>query len=361
MCLDENDRIRHAVGMILDPIIGYTSRQLSERHSALGITPERARRLQSFALRYGRWPDEDTTLSPQWLRLMRQTFSIPELRLVDRRKSTVDGFEKILFESTDGVRFESVLIPLLQRPEKPKAVVCVSSQAGCAMGCAFCATGRMGFSRNLSVWELVAQVAQIRRLSPLPIRGVVFMGMGEPLLNYDAVAQAASIFSEPSGLSIAAKAITISTAGIIPGIRRLALERRTYRLIVSLTAASDEKRKRVMPVEAAHPLQDLRSALAEYHAATGRRITLAWTLISGFNTDEIDARDLANWVGDLPVQIDMIDVNDDTGRFAPPDDAERNRFRDALRKHLNAPVIRRYSGGKDIQAACGMLAAKVGT
>lgn len=347
--------------MILEPLIALTSRQLCERYPDLGITPRLARRVQSVALRHGRWPDEDTTLSPQWLLRMRERFTIPELRLIDQRKSPADGFVKHLFESSDGVRFETVLIPLLNKPETPKAVVCVSSQAGCALGCAFCATGRLGFVRNLSTWELVAQVAQVRRLSPFPIRGVVFMGMGEPLLNYDSVVQAAAVFSEPSGLSIASKSITVSTSGIVPGIRRLTRERHAFRLIVSLTSASSEKRKSVMPVEAAHSLLDLRDALAEYHAATGRRVTLAWTLISGFNTGEEDARSLASWVGDLPVQIDLIDVNDDTGRFAPPDDDERNRFRDSLRKHLAAPVIRRYSGGKDIQAACGMLAAQART
>jgi 23S rRNA (adenine2503-C2)-methyltransferase len=112
-----------------------------------------------------------------------------------------------------------------------------------------------------------------------------------------------------------------------------------------------------MPAERAHPSADLRAALADYHAATGRRVTLAWTMIAGFSTGAEDARQLAAWVGDLPVQLDLIDVNDATGRFAPPGDAERAAFRDALRAHLAAPVIRRYSGGKDIHAACGMLGA----
>jgi 23S rRNA (adenine2503-C2)-methyltransferase len=216
----------------------------------------------------------------------------------------------------------------------------------------------MGFVRNLAAWEIVAQVAQVRRSQPYPIRGVVFMGMGEPLLNYDAVIQAAQIFSEPSGLAIAAKAITLSTDGVVPAIRRLAREGHPYRLVVSLTSADPDKRRSVMPAEAAYPSGDLRAALAEYQRATGRRVTLAWTLIAGFNTGEEDARQLAAWVGDLPVQIDLIDVNDAAGAFAAPDDAERNAFRDALRHHLAAPVIRRYSGGKDIQAACGMLAAQ---
>jgi 23S rRNA (adenine2503-C2)-methyltransferase len=339
-----------------EPITNFTSQALAEKYAALGMTPRLARRLLSSALRRGAWPTDDTTLSSRWLEHLRGELHIPELTLLERRVSPSDGFTKYLFSSPDGARFEAVLIPLLHRPENPKAIVCVSTQVGCAMGCVFCATGRMGFTRNLAPWEIVAQVAQIRRDTPVPVRGAVFMGMGEPLLNYEAVTRAARIFSEPSGLAIAAKAITLSTAGIVPGIRRLTREGHAFRLVVSLTSADPAKRRAVMPVELTHPSGELRDALAEYHAVTGRRITLAWTLISGFNTGEEDARQLAEWVGDLPVQLDLIDVNDTTGRFSPPGDAERNAFRDALRVHLAAPVIRRYSGGKDIQAACGMLA-----
>ncbi len=346
--------------MTREPVTAFTPQQLAERHAALGMTPRLARKLLSSALRRGVWPDDDSTLSAKWLARVRQALCIPALAVADRRASSADGFVKYLFEASDGVRFEAVLIPLVHRADDRKAVVCISSQAGCAMGCAFCATGRLGLARNLEAWEIVAQVAQIRRDTDLPVRGAVFMGMGEPLLNYDAVIQAARVFSEPAGLAIAAKAITLSTVGVSPAIRRLAREGHPYRLVVSLTSADPDKRLSVMPVEAAHPSRELRSALAEYHAATRRRVTLAWTLIAGFNTAAEDARQLAEWVGDLPVQLDLIDVNDATGRFAPPGDDERNAFRDALRLHLAAPVIRRYSGGKDIGAACGMLAAQGG-
>ncbi len=341
------------------PLTALTSQQLADRYEALGMTPRLARKLQSSALRHGVWPEGDTTISRRWLDEIRQHLCIPLLTLSDRRVSAVDGFSKYLFTAPDGACVEAVLIPIEHRPGAAKAVVCVSSQVGCAMGCAFCATGRLGFTRNLEAWEIVAQVAQIRRETPLPVRGVVFMGMGEPLLNFDAVVQAARVLSEPSGLAIAAKAITLSTVGIIPGIHRLARERHDFKLIVSLTSADPGRRRSLMPVEATHPSDDLRAALAAYHAATGRRVTLAWTLISGFNTGADDARQLAEWVGTLPVQIDLIDVNDASGTFRPPDDAERNAFRDALRRQLAAPVIRRYSGGSDIHAACGMLAATV--
>jgi 23S rRNA (adenine2503-C2)-methyltransferase len=340
-----------------DVLSNFTSAELAARYADRGVTPTLARKLLASALREGAWPTRDTTVSQRLLAQLEQVLEIPRLRLVDARISPADGFAKHLFEAPDGARFEAVAIPLLRNGQPPKTVVCVSTQVGCAMGCAFCATGRLGFTRNLAPWEIVAQVAQIRRETPHPVRGVVFMGMGEPLLNTDAVLQAARILSEPCGLAISAKAITVSTVGIVPGILRLAHERSPLRLIVSFTSADPARRLSVMPVEQRYSSEQVRAALAEYHAATGRRVTLAWTLISGFNTRDEDARQLAAWVGDLPVQIDLIDVNDATGRFAPPDDAERNAFRDALRTHLAAPVIRRYSGGKDIHAACGMLAA----
>ena len=182
------------------------------------------------------------------------------------------------------------------------------------------------------------------------------MGMGEPMLNYDAVMTAASIFSEPCGMAIHAKSITISTVGIVPGIRRFTSERRKYQLIVSLTTANPARRMELLPVEKTHPTSELIAALREYHAVMRRRVTLAWIMMSGVNMSERDAEELAELTRDLPVKIDLIDVNDPTGQFKPPSTDELNAFRDALRKHIAAPVLRRYSGGQDIHAACGMLA-----
>jgi 23S rRNA (adenine2503-C2)-methyltransferase len=172
------------------------------------------------------------------------------------------------------------------------------------------------------------------------------------------VMTAASIFSEPCGMAIHAKSITVSTVGIVPGIRQFTAERRKYQLIVSLTTANPARRVELMPVENAHPTAELIAALREYHAVMRRRVTLAWTMMSGVNMSERDAQELGELVRDLPVKIDLIDVNDPTGQFKPPSRDELNAFRDALRKHISAPVLRRYSGGQDIHAACGMLAGK---
>jgi 23S rRNA (adenine2503-C2)-methyltransferase len=278
------------------------------------------------------------------------------LTLLDKRISPQDGFAKYVFHGDGPEPFEAVRIPLMHRPDDLKYVVCVSSQVGCAMGCQFCATSRMGFRRNLAAWEIVDQVIKIQADSPHPVRGVVFMGMGEPMLNYDCVIRAAKILSEPCGMAIGGKAITISTVGIVPGIRRFTAEGHIYRLVISLNTADPVRRGELMPVEKTYPLHELLPALREYHEATGRRVILAWTMMAGVNTRNEDAQRLADWTRGLPIKLDLIDVNDPTGRFRPPSAGELAAFRDALSAKLGVPVGRRYSGGRDIHAACGMLA-----
>jgi 23S rRNA (adenine2503-C2)-methyltransferase len=335
---------------------GVPSDELHERLAGDGVTPRLARQLLAAAVRRGELPAPAPGIPARVLARVRQRAAIPRLTMVEKVVSPQDGFARYLFRGDGPETFEAVRIPLLHRPEDPKYVACVSSQAGCALGCVFCATGRMGFRRDLAAWEIVDQVARLRDDSPHPLRGVVFMGMGEPLLNYEAVMRTARVLSEPCGMAIAAKAITICTAGIVPGIRRFTAERRPYRLVVSLHSADPAQRRTLLPVEQAHPMPDLMQALREYHAATGERVILAWTMIAGVNTRDEDARRLAELTRGLPVKIDLIDVNDATGRFLPPSPEELSAFRDALRAHLAAPVARRYSGGRDIRAACGMLA-----
>jgi 23S rRNA (adenine2503-C2)-methyltransferase len=226
---------------------------------------------------------------------------------------------------------------------------------GCALGCDFCATGRLGFRRNLHTWEMVDQVLRIRAEADRPVRGAVFMGMGEPLLNPVEVLRAARILSHPAGLAISARAISLSTAGVVPAIERYVRESHPYRLVFSVTSAIPAKRGQVMPIEATHPLPELVSAIAAYARARRERAMLAYVLISGFNTGREDALALAAAFLGIPIKLDLIEVTDPTGRYQPPGPEELARFRDHLQV-LGAPVARRYSGGKDIQAACGTLA-----
>jgi 23S rRNA (adenine2503-C2)-methyltransferase len=341
----------------------HTAVELHAHLVDLGVTPRLARRLQAAILQRGghELPTQLPEVSRRLLERVREAVQVPSLTIIDKVVSPTDGFTKYLFRGEGNEPFEAVRIPLLHRPPDLKYVVCVSSQVGCALGCAFCATARLGFKRNLSAWEIVDQVFQIRADSPHPVRGVVFMGMGEPMLNYDRVMQAASILSEPCGMGIDSKAITISTVGIVPGIRRFTAERRPYRLVVSLTSADSLRRRELLPIEATHSLPELKAAITEYHQATGRRIILAWTLLAGINTRPEDARQLAGWTAGLPVQIDLIDVNDPTGQFQRPTPEELASFRDALSAELGMPVVRRYSGGQDVNGGCGMLAGLAGS
>ena len=201
----------------------HTAQELHRQLAEAGISARLARRLQAAVLQRGgnAIPLEMPEVSRQMLAHLREILTVPNLTLLDKAVSPTDGFTKYLFRGDGQEPFEAVRIPLMHRPHDRKYVVCVSSQVGCALGCVFCATGRIGFKRNLAVWEIVDQVFQIRADSPHPVRGVVFMGMGEPMLNYDRVMCAASILSEPCGLAIDAKAITISTVGIVPAISAL--------------------------------------------------------------------------------------------------------------------------------------------
>jgi 23S rRNA (adenine2503-C2)-methyltransferase len=299
----------------------------------------------------------------------------PEIEVTERRRAA-DGFLKYLFKLEGGHEVEAVRIPLpdpaaaralkarrrageaapLEALPTAKYTLCVSSQIGCALACDFCATGRLGGVRSLKTWEIVAQLRHVAAEADRPVRGVVFMGMGEPFLNYENVIRAARIFSDPAGAAIAAKAISISTAGVVPAIRRFTAEGHRYRLIVSLGAPTSDERRALMPIEARWPLPELMAAVRAYAEASGQRVPLAYVTIGGVNTTPAHARALAALTEGLRVKINLIDVSDESGRYQPPSPQELALFRDAL-DQLGAPVVRRYSGGREIGAACGTLAA----
>ena len=277
--------------------------------------------------------------------------TLRRLEAVDAR----DGFRRYLFALPDGVRVESVRIPL----HDTHHVVCVSSQAGCALGCVFCATGDLGLARSLKSWEIVSQLLHVRADSHLPVTGVVFMGQGEPFLNYDEVIAAAYALCDPSGARIDARRISISTAGIVPMIRRYTAEGHKFRLCISLNAAIPWKRAALMPVvEGGFPLDELVGAIRE-HAARAGRVTVEYVMIAGINTGAEDAAALGQILCGIPVRLNPIAVNDSSGRYRPPTEAEWNAFRDLLGRALpGQPIVRRYSGGRDRMAACGMLASR---
>lgn len=273
--------------------------------------------------------------------------------ILERATDPSDGFVKYLFRMADGALAEAVRIPL---EAQDKFSVCLSSQAGCAMGCDFCATGRMGLTRNLEAWEIVAQFVAVREEAPGAVTGAVFQGQGEPLHNYASVMRAAEILSHPCGGRIAGKAITISTVGLVPAILRMAAEGRPYRLIVSLTSAIEERRRRLLPAAAAWSVGELADAVRAYQRAAGGRMTLAWVVMGGINTGADEVAAIRDLFEGIPLRLNLIDVND-----ARPDGYRRATaeelaaFRDGLAT-LGVPIVRRYSGGAARHAACGMLA-----
>lgn len=276
------------------------------------------------------------------------------LEIVERATDPSDGFVKYLFRLHDGALVEAVRIPL---EAAGRFTVCLSSQAGCAMACDFCATGRMGLTRSLEPWEIVAQFVAVRDEAPGIVTGAAFQGQGEPLHNYAAVMRAAEILSHPCGGRISSKAITISTVGLVPAIHRMAQERRPYKLIVSLTSAIDARRRALVPAASAWPVHELADAVRTYQRAVGGRVTIAWVVMGGINTGDDEVGALRELFAGVPLRLNLIDVNDPRpDGYQRATDEELSRFRDALRE-LEVPVVRRYSGGAARHAACGMLAA----
>jgi 23S rRNA (adenine2503-C2)-methyltransferase len=329
----------------------------------LGVDDSTIRRLVSAVV--GRGIDDPCTWGSQFQvpRRLRERIRdpLPRLKLERSVTSPSDRFQKLVFRTPDGLPLETVLIPL----QKPGAVsVCLSSQVGCPMGCVFCATARMVVRRNLETWEIVDQLIHARevvRAQGRRVTGAVFMGMGEPFLNYDRVLAAADLLRCPWGGSVRAQAITISTVGLVDEIDRFTDERRPFRLAISLGAATDAKRAKLLRVASRTPVATVMAA-ARRHAISRRdRVMIVYVCIGGVNVDESDAKALADLIGDTPVRLSLIDVTDPTGRWTRPAPDEYRRFRDVLAHCLHQPVVRRYSGGADIQAACGTLAGEDAT
>jgi 23S rRNA (adenine2503-C2)-methyltransferase len=267
-------------------------------------------------------------------------------------KDSRDGVTKLLVHGGDGQGYECVLLPFAGRVS-----CCISSQVGCALGCEFCATGLGGFDRNLDAGEIVGQYLRLQKLTPRRISHVVFMGMGEPLQNYEAVLKSVRLFHEEVGLSY--RHITISTVGIVPEMRRLAEERLPIHLAVSLHSPLDEIRSSLMPVNRKWPVAVLLEASREYVAATGRKITFEYLLINEVTDTEEQATELAKLVKGFPCLVNLIPFNQvDTARgFSRPSRNRVRRFRTIL-EAAGVNVSQRMERGHDIAAACGQLAGR---
>jgi 23S rRNA (adenine2503-C2)-methyltransferase len=325
--------------------------------SQAGLSVEAARRWASAVIGRGE-SDLKTICSDAHIpkRFWELVKAPPQLTLKQHLRSPVDKFEKLVFETHDKLLIETVIIPL----HKPGCVtLCISSQVGCVMGCVFCATAKMTTRRNLCSYEILAQVSQARAIARSQgrrVTGAVFMGMGEPFLNFNNVIRAADWMRQPLENAISGKAITISTVGLVQEIERFTDLNLPFRLSISLGAATDQKRQMLLPVASRTPISKVMQAAGRHALLRRDRINLAYVCVRGVNVSEQDALDLAELIGDTPVRLDLIDVTDLSGRYHPPTAAELSSFRDALAKHLKQPVVRRYSGGADISASCGSLA-----
>jgi 23S rRNA (adenine2503-C2)-methyltransferase len=276
-----------------------------------------------------------------------------------------DGFtRKYLLSLSDRERIETVLMRFTGR-----VTACLSSQVGCAMGCVFCATGQMGYTRHLTAGEIVAQAVHVARILrsttapsaepvvPARLRNIVLMGMGEPLHNYDAVMQAVDILRDSNGLALAGERITLSTVGVVPGILRLAKEKRSLHLAVSLHAASQDERAALVPAARKWPLDELIAACRTYSAATGRRIFYEWTLIEGKNDSVAHARAVGKLLEGMPAQVNLIPLNPTAGFEGAATHTEAaKRFQNVLREEFSLPSTVRQRRGIDIAAGCGQLA-----
>ena len=267
-----------------------------------------------------------------------------------------DGLtRKFLLRLRDGQTIETVLMGYAGRH-----TVCVSTQAGCAMGCVFCATGQMGFVRHLRPGEIVAQVLHARRVLQAiapgrRLRNLVLMGMGEPLHNYESVMQALSSISNPGGISIGPARIAISTVGVIPGILRLAEERQPYNLAVSLHGSTDEERSALVPVGKRWPLPDLIEACRQYGNITGKRIFFEWTLIAGKNDSPETAARLAKLLTNINAHINLIPLNPTGGYTGEESDAGTGHQFQRILQASGFPCTFRQRRGIDVAAGCGML------
>ena len=302
-------------------------------------------------------PAEFTSLSLGLRQKLAESLDFSHLALETVLDSSDGETRKSLFRLPDNQPIEAVLMRYKQR-----RTLCISTQAGCAMGCVFCATGQMGFRRNLTSGEIVEQVlyyARILKEKGEHVTNVVIMGMGEPFHNYDATLQAVDRLNDPQGFNLGARHFTISTVGLVPGIRRFAAEHRQVNLAVSLHAADDNLRASMLPMDRKYPIEQLMAAIREYVELTHRRITFEWALIYNVNDTPEQAAKLANLVKGLLCHVNVIPLNPTSKFEGKATTRERALAFQAVLEQHGIPCTIRLRRGIDIQAGCGQLAGGV--
>ncbi len=340
----------------------FSQDQLVSYVESLGQSPFRGKQIMGWLYRPGIFEfSQMTDLAKSFRQLLQEkcSFSMFSDPLIER---AADGCVKFGFQLDDGNIVESVLIP-----EPERNTLCISSQVGCAMKCTFCLTGTMGFSRNLTPSEIVNQVCGVRDflldepkeklVGPVAITNVVFMGMGEPLNNLDNVLTSIEIMTDPRGLNLAERRITVSTCGIAPKLRELG-RKSSVNLAISLHAVDDKTRNELMPINRTYPLKTLLGACRDFPMPKRKRIMFEYILLKGINDSDREARELARILRKIPCKINLLPYNESPHLpYKSPDEDRIHAFQDILRK-AHYSVFIRNSRGSDISAACGQLAGK---
>ncbi|GAB6137432.1 dual-specificity RNA methyltransferase RlmN [Halanaerobaculum tunisiense] len=334
-------------------LIGKNLTELEALVEELGQASFRAQQL--FSWLYDKQVtdfSEMSNLAQELRSKLQQRAKISRLEVIAQQEAT-DGTEKYLFALEDGKRIETVYLPADNRH-----TLCVSTQVGCAMGCEFCATGLQGLTRDLTAGEIINQILTIEQITETRITNVVFMGMGEPLANYEQVLKAVRLINHDQGLNIGMRKITLSTCGLVPEIKRLAQEELQLTLAISLHAPNNELRSEMMPINDRYPLEELLRACRYYIEQTGRRITFEYALVAGTNDSLQHARQLSDLLAGMLAHVNLIPINQVAETGYKGSDRERiNNFKAELTSR-NIPVSMRVERGTDIEAACGQLQSK---
>ena len=294
--------------------------------------------------------DEMINLPLSLIKYLKSEILLHPLKLVSINGSENDKTRKFLFQTTRGNHIESVLMR-----EKNRTTVCVSSQSGCILDCNFCATASMGFLQNLSSNEIIDQVILLSSYTKSKITNVVYMGMGEPFMNYRQVIESGELLNKNMGLG--ARRITISTAGIAPKIRQIADDNYSFKLAISLNATNDEVRKKIMPITLKHSFKEIIDSAKYYYSKTKRLITFEYVLLNGINDSTNDAKELVKLLKGFPCKLNIIPYNEIGGDYIRPEIKDINQFLFHL-KPAKFIVTVRWSNGTDIDAGCGQLAIR---
>jgi len=334
-------------------LAGDSLDELRARLAGAGLPSFRADQLFNWIHARGVFDFQQMTNLGKELRAsLADLHSVVELDVLRRQRSLVSDCEKFLFRLPDGHKVEAVWMGFERR-----RTLCVSTQVGCALDCAFCATATMGFRRHLTAAEIVQQVLWVNAQPGLELSNLVFMGMGEPLHNYDNVARALRVLHDNRGLGLSRRRMTVSTAGLVPQIRQLCRDDLPCKLAVSLNAVHDELRSRLMPVNRKWPLDELFTACKEWTEATGQRVTFEYILMEGVNDRPEDIRGLRARLSRLPCKLNLIYYNPTERGFQSSGEAVYQRFFQELQTAPFAVTLRKNMG-TDIDAACGQLLVK---